>query len=80
MMSNRSLFFRDVRSLCVSFLNFCRTGLVWPNVLRPCAGRISQTFAANQTEVQREDKDFEANAPQSPVRVAGLLEKQRLLT
>jgi hypothetical protein len=33
------------------------------NVWRPCAGRISQTFAANRTEVQREDKDFEANAP-----------------
>jgi hypothetical protein len=31
--------------------------------LWPCAGRISQTFAANQTEVHREDKDFEANAP-----------------
>jgi hypothetical protein len=34
-----------------------------PNGLRPCAGRISQTFAANQTQVHREDKDFEANAP-----------------
>ncbi len=33
------------------------------NVLRPCAGRISQTFAANRTEVHREVKDFGANAP-----------------
>jgi hypothetical protein len=50
------------------------------NVWRPCAGRISQTFAANQTEVHREDKDFEANAPQMSVRGAGLLKKQRLPT
>ena len=42
------------------------------NVWRPCAGRISQTFAAKQTEVHCEDKDFEANAPQMSVRVAGL--------
>ena len=50
----------------------CRVIRVVPNVWRPCAGRISQTFAANQTQVHREDKDFEANAPQSPVRGAGL--------
>jgi hypothetical protein len=28
------------------------------NVFRTCAGSISQTFAANRTQVQREDKDF----------------------
>ena len=50
------------------------------NVWRPCAGRISHTFVANRMEVHREDKDFEANAPQSPVREAGHFNKQGLLT
>ena len=54
----------------------CRHKLT-PNVWRPCAGRISQTFAANRTQVQREDKYFEANAPQMSVRGAGLLKEQR---
>jgi hypothetical protein len=38
-------------------------GRIAYNVWWPCAGRLSQTFVANQTKVHREDKDFEANAP-----------------
>ena len=57
-----------VRTKC-----FVVRGRMRHNVWWPCAGRISQTFAANWTEVLREevlreDKDFEANAPKMSVR------------